>query len=135
MVIAVVAFGVRAAFAWNQAAKIPEEVVGTIPFQTETGHIAYSVATGKGFSSPFQRDSGPTAWLTPVYPLIVTGIFKVFGVYTRGIFPGSDISEHYFFFGYLRADFLCGKTDRGDRRGQWRRVAVGAVSECDSDSV
>ena len=86
VVIVVVAFGVRAAFAWNQAAKIPKDVAGTIPFQTETGHIAYSVATGKGFSSPFQRDSGPTAWLTPVYPLIVAGIFKVFGVYTRGSF-------------------------------------------------
>ena len=48
--IVVVAFGLRAAFAWNQTAKIPKEVVGTIPFQTETGHIAYSVATGKGMS-------------------------------------------------------------------------------------
>lgn len=86
VVIVLVGFGVRAAFAWNQATKIPKDVAGTIPFQTETGHIAYSVATGKGFSSPFQRDSGPTAWLTPVYPLIVAGIFKVFGVCTRGSF-------------------------------------------------
>jgi 4-amino-4-deoxy-L-arabinose transferase-like glycosyltransferase len=85
-VIVVVAFGVRVAYAWNQGSKLPRDVIGIIPFQTETGHIAYSVATGKGFSSPFQRDSGPTAWLTPVYPLIVAGIFKVFGLYTRGAF-------------------------------------------------
>ncbi len=86
VVILVVAFVVRAGFAWHQTAKMPRQVVGTVPFQTETGHIAYSLATGKGFSSPFQRDSGPTAWLTPVYPLIVAGIVEVFGVYTRASF-------------------------------------------------
>jgi Dolichyl-phosphate-mannose-protein mannosyltransferase len=86
LVIVVVAFVARVGFAWSQTAKIPRDVVGTVPFQTETGHIAYSLATGKGFASPFQRDSGPTAWLAPVYPLIVAGLFKLFGVYTRGAF-------------------------------------------------
>jgi hypothetical protein len=86
VVIVMVAFVARVGFAWSQAAKVPRDVVGTVPFQTETGHIAYSLATGKGFASPFQRDSGPTAWLAPVYPLIVAGIFKLFGVYTRAAF-------------------------------------------------
>jgi hypothetical protein len=86
VLIIVVAFGLRLACAWNQTANISHEVIGHVPFQTETGHIAYSLATGKGFASPFQRDSGPTAWLTPVYPLIVAGIFKAFGVYTRTAF-------------------------------------------------
>jgi Dolichyl-phosphate-mannose-protein mannosyltransferase len=86
LLIVVVAFVARAGFAWHQTSKMPTEVMETVPFQTETGHIAYSLATGKGFSSPFQRDSGPTAWLTPVYPLIVAGIFKVFGVYTHASF-------------------------------------------------
>ncbi len=86
LLIATVAFGLRLSFAWNQTAKIPRDIASTVPFQTETGHIAYSFATGKGFASPFQRDSGPTAWLTPVYPLLVAGIFKVFGVYTRASF-------------------------------------------------
>jgi 4-amino-4-deoxy-L-arabinose transferase-like glycosyltransferase len=84
--IVVVAFAARLEFAWSQTAKIPREVLSLVPFQTETGHIAYSVATGKGYASPFQRDSGPTAWLAPVYPLLVAGIFKVFGVYTRASF-------------------------------------------------
>jgi hypothetical protein len=84
--IVIVAFAARAGFAWSQIAKMPREAVVMAQFQTETGHIAYSLATGKGFASPFQRDSGPTAWLTPVYPLIVAGIFKVFGVYTRASF-------------------------------------------------
>jgi hypothetical protein len=86
VLIVIVAFGMRAGYAWDQSRKLPREVIGIVSFQTETGHIAYSVATGKGFSSPFQRDSGPTAWLTPVYPLLVAGIFKVFGLYTRGAF-------------------------------------------------
>jgi 4-amino-4-deoxy-L-arabinose transferase-like glycosyltransferase len=84
--IVAVAFGLRLGYAWNQSLKLPREVIGVVSFQTETGHIAYSMATGKGFSSPFQRDSGPTAWLTPVYPLLVAGIFKLFGVYTRAAF-------------------------------------------------
>lgn len=86
VLIAAVAFGTRVVFAWHHIAKIPREVVGTVPFQTETGHIAYSLATGKGFASPFQRDSGPTAWLAPVYPMMVAAIFKIFGVYTPGSF-------------------------------------------------
>ena len=47
----------------------------------ETGKIAYSIATGKGFSSPFQGNTGPTAWVAPLYPYLVAGVFKVFGVY------------------------------------------------------
>jgi len=89
VLIVLVALGVRSGFAWSQARKIPDEVIGVVPFQTETGHIAYSVASGKGYSSPYERDTGPTAWLTPVYPLLVAGIFKVFGVYTRASFVAA----------------------------------------------
>jgi hypothetical protein len=86
LLIVMIAFAARAGFAWNQTTKMPREIVGAVSFRTETGHIAYSLATGKGFASPFQRDSGPTAWLTPVYPLLIAGIFKVFGIYTRASF-------------------------------------------------
>lgn len=113
VLIVVVAFGLRAAFAWNQTAKIPKEVVGTIPFQTETGHIAYSVATGKGLSSPFQTDSGPTAWLTPVYPLMVAGIFKVFGVYTRGSFLAAVFLNIIFSSATCVPIFFAGKRIAG----------------------
>jgi len=82
VLIVLVALAVRVAFAWHQARQIPAQVLSLVPFQTETGHIAYSIASGKGFSSPFQRDSGPTAWLAPVYPYLLAGIFKLFGVYT-----------------------------------------------------
>ncbi|HMD40977.1 MAG TPA: glycosyltransferase family 39 protein [Candidatus Acidoferrum sp.] len=82
LLIVIVAVGARLAFAWIEAKQIPARVLSIVPFQTETGHIAYSIASGKGFSSPFQRDSGPTAWLAPVYPYILAAIFKLFGIYT-----------------------------------------------------
>ena len=52
------------------------------PFAYETGRIARSIVQGKGFSSPLFGDTGPTAWMTPVYPYILAGVFKVFGVFT-----------------------------------------------------
>lgn len=53
-------------------------------FAGETGRIARSVAEGRGFSSPLRADTGPTAWMTPLYPLLLAGVFKTFGVYTKG---------------------------------------------------
>jgi hypothetical protein len=82
VLIVVVATGARVALAWYEARQIPAQALSVVPFQTETGHIAYSIASGKGFSSPFQRDTGPTAWLAPVYPYLLAGIFKLFGIYT-----------------------------------------------------
>ncbi len=52
-------------------------------FGYETGRIARSIVEGRGFSSPLFGDTGPSAWLTPVYPYLVAGVFKVFGVYTK----------------------------------------------------
>jgi hypothetical protein len=52
-------------------------------FGFETGRIARSIATGKGFASPLYDDTGPSAWMTPVYPYIVALFFKGFGVYTK----------------------------------------------------
>jgi len=51
-------------------------------FGWEMGRIARSIATGQGFSSPTDLDTGPTAWAPPVYPYILAGVFKIFGVYS-----------------------------------------------------
>jgi len=48
----------------------------------EAGGIARWIVTNHTFSSPFHDANGPTAWLAPVYPAIVAGIFLVFGVQT-----------------------------------------------------
>jgi hypothetical protein len=82
VLILLVAFGARLAFAWDQERQIPAGALATAPFAQETGNIAYSLASGKGFSNPFRRETGPTAWLTPVYPLLVAATFKIFGIFT-----------------------------------------------------
>ncbi len=51
-------------------------------FGWETGRIARSLASGHGFGSPFFGWTGPTAWMGPVYPALVAGVFKLFGIYS-----------------------------------------------------
>lgn len=84
--ILIVALGARLGFAWDQERQIPREMLAPASFAQETGSIASALVKGKGFSSPFGRETGPTAWLTPVYPLVVAGVFRVFGVATRASF-------------------------------------------------
>lgn len=86
VLIVIVAIGVRVAFAWDQARKIPPGVLGIVPFQQETGNIAAALARGAGFSDVFRTETGPTSWLAPVYPLIVAATFKIFGVFTARAF-------------------------------------------------
>jgi hypothetical protein len=57
---------------------------GNFDFGFEAGRIARSLVTGQGYANPFNGVSGPTAWLPPLYPLLMAGAFKLFGVYTRG---------------------------------------------------
>ena len=80
--IFVIALGARGAYAWNQERKLRADLVGLVPFLNETGNIAFSLAKGHGFSSPYWQETGPTAWLTPVYPALVAVIFKIFGIHT-----------------------------------------------------
>jgi 4-amino-4-deoxy-L-arabinose transferase-like glycosyltransferase len=81
-IILLVALVVRLGFMWWYEAIHPKQAVSVIPFLFESGNIAHSLATGHGFSSPFRVDTGPTAWMTPAYPLFLAGIFRLFGAYT-----------------------------------------------------
>jgi hypothetical protein len=89
--ILIVAFAMRAGFAVKQSSKIPHQALRSVPFLYETGNIAYSVAAGNGFSSPFREETGPTAWLTPVYPLLVAAMFEIFGTYTFTAFVATVV--------------------------------------------
>ena len=53
-------------------------------FGFEAGRIARSLVRGQGYANPFDGVSGSTAWLPPLYPLLMAAAFKMFGVYTRG---------------------------------------------------
>ena len=52
-------------------------------FGFEMGRIGRSLALGQGFSSPFNGNTGPTAWEPPLCPLLIAGVFKVCGIYTQ----------------------------------------------------
>ncbi|MBV9072561.1 MAG: glycosyltransferase family 39 protein [Acidobacteria bacterium] len=52
------------------------------PYALEVSSIAAHLARGQGFSSPFLHDTGPTAWIAPIYPCIVALVFRLFGIYT-----------------------------------------------------
>ena len=84
--IVVVAFVVRMAILSYLAYLANRAGAGGVegaPFASETGAIAASIAAGRGFSSPlrFVR-TGPTAWLAPIYPYLLAGVFKMFGIYS-----------------------------------------------------
>jgi 4-amino-4-deoxy-L-arabinose transferase-like glycosyltransferase len=51
-------------------------------FGFEMGRIARSIALGHGFSSPYEGNTGPSAWEPPLYPFLIGGVFKLFGIYT-----------------------------------------------------
>jgi 4-amino-4-deoxy-L-arabinose transferase-like glycosyltransferase len=84
--IVAVSFLARLAFAAGQVRKLPANLVGLVPFLNEAGNIAFSLAQGHGFSSPWWQETGPTAWLTPVYPWIVSIVYRIFGIHTPHAF-------------------------------------------------
>jgi 4-amino-4-deoxy-L-arabinose transferase-like glycosyltransferase len=47
------------------------------PVGQEAGNVAWSLASGHGFSSPLVGMQGPTAWVAPVYPFLLAFGFKL----------------------------------------------------------
>jgi hypothetical protein len=84
--IAAAALGTRLAFTWDQQRKIPHQALATVPFDQEAGNIAFALSQGHGFSNLFRQNTGPTAWLAPVYPLLLSFIFRIFGGFTLSSF-------------------------------------------------
>src|SRR5262249_6410212 len=52
-------------------------------FGWEMGRIGAAIASGHGFSNPFGPPTGPTAWEPPLYPYLIAGVFRVFGIYSK----------------------------------------------------
>ncbi len=51
-------------------------------FGWEMGRVARSIALGQGFANPYGGNTGSTAWEPPLYPYLMGGVFKIFGIYT-----------------------------------------------------
>jgi hypothetical protein len=86
-----VALCLRLAFLFSQAHRVPADALATVPFQNEVGSVASALAQGQGFCCVFRQPTGPTAWLAPVYPLFLAGIFKVFGSFTVASFYAAAL--------------------------------------------
>ncbi len=68
------------AYGWQNS---PLPVRSYLPYGYELGAVAKSIASGHGFSSPLRfLDTGATVWFTPIYPYLVAGIFKIWGIYS-----------------------------------------------------
>ena len=79
----VVGFGLR--FGWIIVAHTYKfkALDNNFSFGWEMGRIGRSLALGQGFSNPFNATTGPTAWEPPLYPFLIAGVFKLFGIYTH----------------------------------------------------
>src|SRR6266446_9560931 len=79
-----VAFAIRMFLLYLQSRSALAPVRPNLPYGYELGAVAKSIASGKGFSSPLRMvQTGPTAWFTPIYPYLVAGIFRVWGIYSE----------------------------------------------------
>jgi hypothetical protein len=85
------ALSLRLGYAWDYQHARSRHALSVIPFLLEPGNIAASLARGKGFGDPFRADTGPTAWTTPVYPLLVAGLFRIFGIYSFPAFVAAIV--------------------------------------------
>lgn len=78
----VIAFGIRVGIivvAHTYRMRVAEEHFSV---GWEMGRIGAAIASGRGFSDPFEGHTGPTAWEPPLYPYLIGGVFKIFGIYT-----------------------------------------------------
>lgn len=71
--------GLYGAWRWR-----PWVVVNPVQSGGEVVQIARSIVSGNGFGNPLGViNTGPTAWVCPVYPYLVAGIFRLSGIYSE----------------------------------------------------
>ncbi len=80
--ITVIAFALRLGFILIAHTYKFKPDQNNFSFGYEMGRIGRAIATGRGFSDPFDSPTGPTAWEPPLYPYVIAGVFKLTGVYT-----------------------------------------------------
>jgi Dolichyl-phosphate-mannose-protein mannosyltransferase len=87
-------------------------------FGWEMGRVACSLAQGHGFSSPLPMQTGPTAMVGPMYPLLLALIFKIFGLYSTGSAIAIRVVQSVFSSVTCIFVFLCGRETAGNRTGK-----------------
>jgi 4-amino-4-deoxy-L-arabinose transferase-like glycosyltransferase len=74
---------------------------------------------GEGFSNPLFGQTGPTAWLSPVFPYLLAGIFKVFGIYSKASALVALSLDSLFSALTCIAVFLIARMHFGERTAFW----------------
>jgi len=113
LILRLVAIGFLYRTTWN-------DFENYLLFGFESGRIARSIAAGHGYGNPMFVETGPTAWMTPVYPCLLAGVFKLFGIYSR--------TSAFVILGFnsLCSALVCIPVFYIARRGFGRSVAVAA---------
>jgi 4-amino-4-deoxy-L-arabinose transferase-like glycosyltransferase len=78
--ILTLAFVLRVGVGWIAISALPRNWF--FNNAADLGYLAQSIAQGRGMSSPFGGATGPTALVTPGYPLFVALFFRIFGRYS-----------------------------------------------------
>ena len=83
-VLVLAAFAIRLVVVCFTYGSLPyaEEYMSHAQFGYEMGWIARALASGHGFSSPYYPWSGATAMQPPLYPFLLSLVFRIFGIYT-----------------------------------------------------
>ncbi|MGA3010582.1 MAG: glycosyltransferase family 39 protein [Terracidiphilus sp.] len=81
-VIILAAFAIRLVLVCFTYRDLPDADKFYEQFGWEMGWIARALASGHGFSSPYYPWSGPTAIEPPLYPALLSVVFRLFGIYT-----------------------------------------------------
>ncbi len=94
-------------------------------FGWEMGRVGRSVAQGRGFGSPYEGNTGPTAWEPPLYPYLIGGVFKIFGIYTQtSAWALLSINSWFTTLTCIPIFFIARKTF-GERVAWWSAVSWG----------
>jgi 4-amino-4-deoxy-L-arabinose transferase-like glycosyltransferase len=83
-VIILVALAIRMVVVLFTFRELPyaERYLSHDQFGWEMGWISRALASGHGFSSPYYPWSGPTAMQPPLYPFLLSLVFRLFGIYS-----------------------------------------------------
>jgi 4-amino-4-deoxy-L-arabinose transferase-like glycosyltransferase len=80
--VCVVAMAIRMVVVLATYRSLPDADKFYERFGWEMGWIARALAAGHGFSSPYFPWSGPTAIMAPLYPGLLSLVFRLFGIYS-----------------------------------------------------
>jgi hypothetical protein len=81
--IATIALVLRLLYLWTPPSRMQVGSIDGLGLGYEAGRIAQSIVSGRGYSSPFQAESGPTAWVPPALPFLLAADFKLFGMHSH----------------------------------------------------